>query len=50
MREELPAPALNTSSDDLFRKVKSAVMTRIGGQVDEAVLDAVISRVIQRMK
>lgn len=35
---------------ELKQKVKSMVLARLNGQVDEALLDAVITRVLQGMK
>lgn len=35
---------------ELKRKIKSMVLARLNGQVDEALLDAVITRVLARMK
>lgn len=53
------SPSVNTyaayaratlSDSDIQQKVKAAVLARINGQVDEAVLDSTIQRVMQRMK
>lgn len=40
----------STSDADLKQKIKSAVLARLNGQVDERLLDAVITRVIAGMK
>jgi len=43
------AYARETSSDaEVKQRVKSAVLARLNGQVDEAVLEATITRVMQR--
>ncbi len=53
------SPSVNTyaaytretlSDTELKPKIKSAVLARINGQVDDAVLDSTIERVMQRMK
>lgn len=45
---ETPRP---TASDaELRQKIKAAVLARLNGQVDEALLDAVITRVLAGMK
>jgi len=43
-RTESPADS------DLMKKIKSAVLAKLNGQVDAAVLDAVISRVVSSLK
>ena len=44
------AYARETPSDTALKeKIKAAVLARLNGQVDEAVLDATIARVMQRM-
>ena len=40
----------NVSDRELKQKVKAAVLARLDGQVDEALLDAVITRVMAGMK
>lgn len=47
-----PREAARESAADLElkQKIKSAVLARLNGQVDEALLDAVITRVLARMK
>jgi hypothetical protein len=44
------APRENTSDAELKRKIKAAVLARLNGQVDEKLLDAVITRVLAGMK
>ena len=44
------APRPSTSDAELKQKIKSAVLARLNGQVDEALLDAVITRVLAGMK
>lgn len=44
-------PRADSSADaDLRQKIKSAVLAKLNGQVDAAVLDAVISRVVSSLK
>lgn len=50
VRGEAPPARGIPVQDELFQKVKSAVLARIGGQVNEAVLDAVIRKVLSRLK
>ena len=47
-----PREARRESADDseLKQKIKSAVLARLNGQVDERLLDAVITRVLAGMK
>ena len=45
---ETPRPS--AADFELKQKIKSAVLARVNGQVDEALLDAVITRVLARMK
>jgi hypothetical protein len=40
-----PAPALD-DTDELIHRVKAAVLARLGEQVDAALLDSVVKRVI----
>jgi hypothetical protein len=40
-----PAPALD-DTDELIHRVKAAVLARLGEQVDAAMLDSVVKRVI----
>ena len=40
----------STVDSDLKQKIKSAVLAKLDGQVDAAVLDAVISRVLSSLK
>jgi len=43
----LPAPAIKSSdSGDLHQRIRSAVINRMGNQVDAALLDAIIQRVL----
>jgi hypothetical protein len=44
------APRENASDKELKQKIKSAVLARLNGQVDESLLDAVITRVLAGMK
>jgi len=44
------APRESASDAELKQKIKSAVLARLNGQVDAALLDAVISRVLAGMK
>lgn len=44
------APRETNSDFELKQKIKSAVLARLNGQVDERLLDAVITRVIAGMK
>jgi hypothetical protein len=44
------APRENASDAGLKQKIKSAVLARLNGQVDEILLDAVITRVLAGMK
>jgi len=44
------APRVSTSDLELKQRIKSAVLARVGGQVDEALLDAVITRVLAGMQ
>jgi hypothetical protein len=44
------APRESMSDSELKQKIKSAVLARLNGQVDERLLDAVITRVIAGMK
>ncbi len=53
------SPSVNTyaaytrdtlSDSEIKQKIRVAVLARINGQVDEAVLDSTIQRVMQRMK
>jgi hypothetical protein len=44
------APRANTSDAELKQKIKAAVLSRLNGQVDERLLDAVITRVLAGMK
>lgn len=41
--------AESTSNAELKRKIKSAVLAKLDGQVDAAVLDAVITRVVSSL-
>jgi hypothetical protein len=43
-------PRESTSDVELKQKIKSAVLARLNGQVDERLLDAVITRVLAEMK
>src|SRR5512140_3555795 len=44
-------PARESADDlELKRKVKAAVLARVNGQVDEALLDAVITRVLAKLR
>lgn len=40
----------STADADLKQKIKSAVLAKLDGQVDAAMLDAVISRVVSSLK
>jgi hypothetical protein len=44
------APRENASDAELKQKIKSAVLARLNGQVDERLLDAIITRVLAGMK
>lgn len=44
------APRPSVSDVELKQKIKSAVLARLNGHVDEALLDAVIARVLAEMK
>lgn len=44
------APRPGASDAELKQKIKSAVLARLNGQVDETLLDAVITRVLAGMK
>ena len=43
-------PRASAADLELKQKVKAAVLRQVNGQVDEALLDAVITRVLARMK
>ncbi|HEX5839915.1 MAG TPA: hypothetical protein VFY26_18915 [Anaerolineales bacterium] len=43
-------PRASASDVELKQKIKSAVLARLDGQVDDALLDAVIARVLAGMK
>jgi hypothetical protein len=43
-------PRENAADVELKQKIKSAVLARLNGQVDERLLDAVITRVLAEMK
>jgi len=43
-------PRASASDLELKQKIKAAVLARLNGQVDEALLDAVITRVLAGMK
>lgn len=45
-----PREANNSTDGELKEKIKSAVLARLNGQVDAALLDAVITRVLAGMK
>jgi hypothetical protein len=46
-----PLPATPAASDaELFAKIRSAVLARLAGQVNPALLDAVIAKVLAGMK
>ena len=44
------APQESSSDSELRQKIKSAVLAKLDGQVDSALLDAVITRVLIGMK
>ena len=44
------APRESSSDVELNQKIKSMVLAKLGGQVDAALLDAVITRVLNGMK
>lgn len=44
------APRESAADQELKHKIKSAVLARLNGQVDEALLEAVITRVLAGMK
>lgn len=44
------APRASPADLELKQKIKSAVLARLNGQVDERLLDAVITRVLAEMK
>ena len=44
------APRASASEAELKQKIKSAVLARLKGQVDERLLDAVITRVLAAMR
>jgi hypothetical protein len=44
------APRENPSGEELKQRIKSAVLARLNGEVDERLLDAVITRVLAGMK
>jgi hypothetical protein len=44
------APRESAADQELKQKIKSAVLRRLNGQVDEALLDAVITRVLAGMR
>ena len=44
------APRESASDAELKQKIKSAVLARLNGQVDEKLLDAIITRVLAGMK
>ena len=45
-----PRETNNSTESELKEKIKSAVLARLNGQVDTALLDAVITRVLAGMK
>jgi hypothetical protein len=45
-----PLPAAPASQAELFARIRSAVLARLDGQVDAALLDAVIAKVLAGMK
>ncbi len=42
-----PSPSAATIEDDLQGRIRSAVIARMGGQVDPALLDVIIQRVLK---
>jgi hypothetical protein len=44
------APGESVSDLELKQKIKSAVLARVNGQLDERLLEAVITRVLAGMK
>jgi hypothetical protein len=49
-RVKVDAPAKDISNAELVQRVKAAVLARLNGPVDAAVLDAVVTRVIAALK
>jgi hypothetical protein len=47
---ERQAPGESASNAELKQRIKSAVLAKLDGQVDSALLDAVITRVLNGMK
>ncbi len=48
---QAPAPATNLSVPaDLSARIKNAVLAKLGGQVDPALLDKIIRRVLDQVK
>mgnify|MGYP001576500483 CR=1 FL=1 len=45
-----PQPASTTQSEDLRKRVRDAVMAKLGTQVDPALLDAIINRVLDSLE
>jgi hypothetical protein len=45
-----PLPSAHASDAELFAKIRSAVLARLDGQVNPALLDAVIAKVLAGMK
>jgi hypothetical protein len=45
-----PAPATKPAQPDLHLRIKEAVLSRLGGQVEPALLDSIISRVLENFK
>ncbi|MBI5296682.1 MAG: hypothetical protein HY869_14485 [Chloroflexi bacterium] len=45
-----PLPAAPASDAELFAKIRSAVLARLDGQVNPALLDAVIAKVLAGMR
>ncbi len=46
----IPAPAAKPVQADLHLRIKEAVLARLGGQVEPALLDSIISRVLENFK
>ena len=47
VRAQPVPPAVETAQDELIHRVKAAVIARLGEQVDAALLDTIVTRVVR---
>jgi len=50
VRAQSVPPAQAVAQDELIHRVKAAVIARLGEQVDAALLDSVVTQVVQNLK